>query len=502
MTRPYDVLIERLREISDLRGIEALLGWDQQTYMPSKGNNARARQMALLTSLGHQKFTSPELGELLDGLAADGKLKEEEKAQLRETKRDRDRAVKLPNELVKELSECAAQAHTVWVEARAKRDFAHFAPILGKLIALKKREAEALGYEAGGTSYDALLDQFEPGASVRSLDPLLSRTRDIIVPAVKAIAQAPKKAPREIMEREYPAKKQAALGLAILKRMHFDFEAGRLDETVHPFTTNFDIDDVRITTKYETNWLPAAIFSIVHEGGHALYEMGLPRKLAGTPLGEARSLGIHESQSRFWENMIGRSLPFWTYFYPKAKRLFPKALDGVSLEDFHFAINAVVPSLIRIEADEVTYNLHIIVRYEVEKALFVEGLPLKDAPALWNELYKKYLGVEVPHDGDGILQDVHWSFGGFGYFPTYLLGNLYAAQWLDAMRKEYPDFDTRVAKGDLKFILSWLRRNIHSQGRRHSSEELARRASGEALNPDHFAVYLKTRFGGLYGVKW
>lgn len=499
MAKAFETLCARWRDMSDLRYAEAVLGWDQQTYMPAKGNDARSRQMALLTSLAHEKLVAKDLGTLLERLLDDASLDEESRAAVREAKRDRDRAVKLPTALVRELSETAGKAHVIWVEARAKRDFALYAPILEKLVELKRREAEAIGYE--GTPYDTLLDQYEPGASVKTLDPVLMKTRDIVVEMVRAIARSSRHPRTDILTRRFPPAKQEKLGLDVLTRMGFDFQSGRLDLTVHPFTTNFDVNDVRITTHYEPYWLPAGLFSIIHEGGHALYEMGLPAAWAGTPLGEARSLGIHESQSRFWENTIGRSLPFWRHAFPLAQKLFPKSLGDISLDEFHFAINAVTPSFIRIEADEITYNLHILVRYEVEKALFVDKLPVADAPALWNDLMRRYLGITPAHDADGILQDVHWSFGGFGYFPTYLLGNLYAAQWRAALRKEVPDMDARVARGELLFIKEWLNRKIHQYGRRYSSTELCTRVSGEPLNPLHFKRYLHERFDALYGLK-
>jgi len=502
MTRRFDRLVEKLREIHDLRAAESVLGWDQQTYMPPKGNAARSRQSATLSAVAHEKLCDPALGELIVECEAEASLDDDEKALLREAKRDRDKAVKVPTRLVRELTELAGQAHEVWVEARKKDEYSRFAPYLERLVALKTEEAQALGYPADGAPYDALLDQFEPGATVRWLNPIIERTRRIAVAATQALVDAPRKPQAEILRRGYDAERQERISRIVLGKMGYDFEAGRLDKSVHPFTTSFDVRDVRITTRYEENWLPAAVFGSIHEGGHALYEQGLPGEWAGTPLGEATSLGIHESQSRFWENQIGRSLAFWRHFYPELKSLFPAALSGVSVEDFHFAINTVEPSLIRVEADEVTYNLHIIVRYEVEQAMFGGQAKTGDLPELWNAKMKAYLGLVPPTDREGILQDIHWSFGGFGYFPTYLLGNLYAAQWMAQVSAAFPDLETKVARGELLPIRDWLRAAIHGHGRRYSADELSRRIAGESLNPDHFGAYLKARYGSLYNVSW
>ncbi len=502
MSKHYDELVRLIKEISDIGHSAALLSWDQETYMPPKGAEARGRQLATLSAIAHEKLCDPKLGELIEQCQEDSSLTDAQKALVREVKKDRDKEVKLPTELVRKLTETSAKAHHIWVEARERSEFAMFAPILKELVELSKQKAEAIGYPEGGVPYDALLDNFEPGATVEKLNPIIDKVREIVVPAVAAITGAERKPKIDILKRSYPVDAQEKLGLFVMEKMGFDMQAGRLDKSVHPFTTSFDPRDVRLTTRYEEHWLPGSLFGVIHECGHGLYEQGLPVEYAGTPLGEAISLGIHESQSRFWENQIGRSLPFWKFLFPKVKELFPAALSDVSLDEFHFAINNVEPSLIRVEADEVTYNLHIVVRYEVEQLLFSGDANMEDLPNYWNSKMKEYLGIEPPNDRDGILQDIHWSFGGFGYFPTYLLGNLYAAQWMATMKKQISELEELISKGELLPILEWLRENIHKHGRMYSSAELAKMVSGEELNPEHFANYLKERYGELYGVSW
>ena len=498
----YTQLVERLKEISDIGHISSLLGWDQQTYMPPGGHHDRSRQISLLSGLAHEKQIDPRLGELLDECARDDGLDDAGKALVREAAHDRNLAVKVPTDLVRTISRTAAEAHAVWAKARAENSFATFAPLLQKLVDLKRQEAEHLGYPADGVPYDALLDQFEPGATVKKLTPVIEATRDIVVPAVRALTSASVTPDISLLQRGYAAAGQEAFGRIAMEAMGYDTDRGRLDVSVHPFTTSFGSGDVRITTRYEEDWLPGSVFGTIHEAGHALYEQGLPPEHYGTPLGEARSLGIHESQSRFWENYIGRSLPFWQRFYPDMQRIFPEILGSVPLEEFHLAVNAVRPSLIRVEADEVTYNLHIVVRYEIEQALFDGSVAVADLPGLWNDKMEAYLGIRPDTDAEGILQDIHWSFGGFGYFPTYLLGNLYAAQWMHTLRGAMPDLDAKIAAGDLLPIREWLRNNIHIHGRRYTTDELAVRVSGETLNPRYFDTYLRERFGALYQVSW
>lgn len=499
MSKGFSELRTRLEEIADLRNVSALLEWDQQTYMPLKGTEARARQMALLAGLAHEKQTEERLGELLEALSADPSLAEEDKALVREARRDHLKAVKVPSELVREIVETSGRAHTIWVDARRKNDFGSFAPWLAKLVALQTRKAEALGFPEDGAAYDALLDGYEPGATVAVLDPIIQRTVEISRKAVEAVSSSGRKPSAEVLKRGFGEEEQRRFCMLLVSRLGFDLEAGRLDTSVHPFTTSFDIQDVRITTRYQKNWLSASIFGTLHECGHALYEQGLDPAHRGTPLSEAVSLGIHESQSRFWENQVGRSIAFWKHWYKDLQKLFP-IISDVGLESFYAAINTVQPSMIRVEADEVTYNLHIAIRYEMERAIFDKSVAVQDLPSLWNDKCESYLGIRPEKDADGILQDIHWSFGGFGYFPTYLLGNLYAAQWMAAMRKEIVDLDELMERGELQPMLRWLREKIHKQGRRYPAHELCTRICGEPLNPDHFGAYLAAKFGSLYQV--
>jgi carboxypeptidase Taq len=493
--KAYPELIRRLREIHTLRGISAVVGWDEQVYMPPKGGEARAKHSALLATLEHDRQADPALGEYLRACRNDPKLSPAQKALVREARRDYDKATKIPFELVRAISETSVKAHAVWVEARKTNSFRSFAPLLSRLVRLRKDEAKALGVPKGGVPYDALLNQYEPGATVRELDPLFARTREMTLAVLRRIAASRRKPDVSILKRRYPIEGQEKLSALLLKFMHYDLKAGRLDRSVHPFTTGIDIQDVRITTRYEERWLPGGLFGTIHETGHALYDQALPLAYAGTPLAEYLSMGLHESQSRLWENQIGRSRAFWTFLFPKLRGLFRDTLKDVGLDDFYAAINAVRPSLIRVEADEVTYNLHIIVRYELEKALFSGDLSVKDLPAVWNSKMKEYLGIVPRTDAEGVLQDVHWSSGSFGYFPTYLLGNLYAAQWMATLRRDFPDLDKRLARGDFLTVKKWLNEKIHRHGRRYSASELCRRVSGETLNPEHFGNYLKDKYG-------
>lgn len=499
MTRAYNRLVQRLVEIHDLGTVAGVLQWDQEVMMPPKGVDARARQTALLARLAHERLTDPETADLINGADTDTDI---ERAMVREARRERDRAVKVPGALVEEIVSAAMVANAAWVEARKRNDYPAFAPHLQRLLHLKRREAEALGHAAGGTAYDALLDLYEPGATVAVLNPIIERTRAITMRALDAIKGSSVRPDRSILKREFPEAAQEAFSKRVLADVGFAGDGGRLDRSPHPFSTSFDAGDLRITTRYETHWLPSSLFGTLHEVGHAFYEGGRPADHWHTPLGESVSLGIHESQSRFWENQIGRSRAFWSRWFGPLVETFPAALGDVSIEDFFAAINSVEPSLIRVEADEVTYNLHIVIRYEIEQALFAGDVTVADLPALWNDKYAAYLGVRPPDDAAGVMQDVHWSHGGFGYFPTYLLGNLYAAQWTAQLKKELPDFDALVERGGFATILNRLRTAIHNHGRLYSPAELAVRFSGEPLNPDHFERHLKERFGAVYGVAW
>jgi len=498
MPSAYEKLMQRVKDVGRLRSIEQLLDWDQEVYMPSRGVTARAEQLALTAGLAHQEFVADETRELLEAAqAADGDFVA--RTNLRETRRLFDRAVKVPVELVKEIAHVSSHAKSAWVEARKTSTFATFAPHLGKLIELKKQVAERIGYTT--EPYDALMDEFEPGAKAADIETLFASLREFTVALLARTRSAPRQPDASVLTRHYPAGVQAEICRKFSAALGFDFEAGRSDVSVHPFCTTIGgPGDVRITTRYMEDFLPAALFGTLHETGHALYEQGLPAEHAFTPMGEAISLGIHESQSRMWENLVGRSLPFWKHHYGELQRQFPEALGDVSLDDFYAAINVVRPSMIRVEADEVTYNLHIIVRFEVERALFTGSLAVEDVPAAWNEKMQQSLGVTPANDAEGCLQDIHWSMGAFGYFPTYTLGNLYAAQFFEKARVDIPDLDARIAANDHKPLLSWLRENIHGHGQRYRAGELVEHVTGKPLSIEPFTKSITEKVERVYGL--
>ncbi|MDZ7618810.1 MAG: carboxypeptidase M32, partial [Patescibacteria group bacterium] len=413
-------------------------------------------------------------------------------------RRDRDKAVKLPTSLVEELSRTAVLGQQAWEAARRDSDFAAFLPMLEKTIELKRRQADALGFL--DTPYDALLDEFEPEQCTAGIVGVLEELRRNLVPLVSELAGAARQPDRSILTRRVPVQVQEAFGREAAAAIGFDFARGRLDVTAHPFCTSLGPNDTRITTRYQEDFFPAAFFGILHEAGHGIYEQGLPVEHWGLPLGEAVSLGIHESQSRLWENMVGRSRAFWECFFPRAKQHFGQALDGVSLDAFHFAINEVRPSLIRVEADEATYNLHILIRFELEKSLLDGSLLAADLPLAWNERYREYLGVSPESDAMGVLQDVHWSAGLLGYFPTYSLGNLCAAQFLEEADLQLGGLDEQFARGEMAPLREWLHENVHRHGRRYSAAQLVERVTGRPLDSKALMDYLGRKLRPLYGL--
>jgi carboxypeptidase Taq len=384
----------------------------------------------------------------------------------------------------------------VWAESRRTNDFAKFRPILERTVVLKREEAAAIGYQ--DVPYDALLDEYEPRETTANVRRVLAGLREQLVPLVAEIAASKRRPILDILNRRFAVDQQEAFGRQVASAIGFDFRAGRLDVTDHPFCTEAGPGDVRLTTRYDEHGLPGALFSTMHEAGHGMYEQGLPPERYGLPTGQATSLGIHESQSRMWENLVGRSRAFWEHFLPLAKAAFPDALADVGLDVFYFAINDSRPSLIRTESDEVTYNLHIMIRFELEQALILDELKVADLPGAWNEKYQSYLGISPPNDSDGVLQDVHWSGGAFGYFPTYTLGNLYAAQFFEQAASDLGDLQAMFRRGEFRPLLDWLRKNIHSQGRRYSSAELVQRVTGRPLSHDPLMRHLRGKFGPLY----
>ncbi len=500
-TTAYSELLRRVRESALLESCAGLLGWDERTYMPQRGSAHRADQMALLARLGHEMLTAPVLGELLTAVEASPLGKDAESAaaaNVREIRRQYDRAVKLPNELVEEIARVTTRAQQAWQEARQADDFAAFLPWLEKVVALLRQKAQAIGFTS--VAYDALLDEYEPGTTTAEITELFASLRAELVPLISAIAASNRRPRRELLGREYPLEQQERFGREAAATIGFDFDAGRLDETTHPFCSGIGPGDCRITTRYNVHHFNEAFFGILHEAGHGIYEQGLPAEHFGAPLGTAASLGIHESQSRLWENPVGRGRPFWEHFFPRAQRAFPSALSDVALDDFMFAINDVRPSFIRVEADEATYNMHIILRFELEQALVGGDLQPADVPGAWNEKFKRFFGLTPPTAAKGCLQDIHWSMGGIGYFPTYTLGNLYAAQFMERARQDLGDLDGEFRAGRFGGLKGWLNDKIHRSGQRHRAGALCRRVTDRPLSHRPFMAYLREKFGPLYGI--
>ena len=497
MGRLYQECMRRARELRDISHAQALLHWDQETYMPAKGYPLRARSTGTLAGIYHEKLTHPNLVDLVHELR-DEDLKGDEAVNLRELEREQSRALKVPGKLVVELGRTTSLAHKVWVEARQKSDFGLFEPWLDKVVGLKREVAHRVGFD--GSIYNALLDEYEPGSRVEEIDPLFAELRRRLVPLVERMAATGRAPAAGLLDQQFDEGGQESFGRQVMADMGFDLEAGRLDVSVHPFCTEMSCNDVRLTTRYSPDKLGESLFGIIHEGGHGLYEQGLPEEAAGTPLGSSISLGIHESQSRLWENMVGRSKAFWKYYLPRLRMVFPQQLQGVGLERFYAAINQVEPSFIRVEADEVTYNLHILLRFELEQELVEGKVAVAELPEAWDERMESYLGIRPPNDALGVLQDVHWSSGLLGYFPTYTLGNLYAAQFFHQARKEMPDLLDQVEEGRLGGLKAWLNEKIHARGRRVTAAELIAEVSGEPLKADYFMDYLETKFGALYHI--
>ncbi len=494
----YQNLIAWGRELAYLHSLGALAGWDQRTYIPEKGHRHRAKAFATLAGVVHQKATRPEVGRWLAAVEDSALMEDPDvAANVTRWRRDYDRASRVPEALAVELAEAESAGESAWAELREKNDWEGFLPFLRRIVELKKAYAEAVGYEE--EVYDALLEDYEPGLKTREVERLFAELRPAATRLLSRIQASTRRPPVEILHRHYPRDAQRAWILEVLPELGYDLSAGRLDPTLHPFAIRIAPGDVRITTRYFEDYFNAAFFGSVHEAGHAMYEQGLPEAHWGTPLGESVSLGVHESQSRMWENLVGRSLGFWRHFFPRARARF-FALEGVELEDFVFAVNEVRPSLIRVEADEVTYNLHVLLRFELELALFRGELEPEDLPQAWNEKMRAYLGLTPPDVKDGVMQDVHWSGGSFGYFPTYTLGNVYAAQLFAAAERALGDLEAAFAEGRFAPLLGWLRENVHRHGRRYLPPELIERATGEPPTARYLIAYQEAKFGALYGL--
>jgi len=498
---PIQALRDQLAVISDLRAAASVLQWDQQTYMPPGGGGGRALQLATLTRLAHEAFIAPRTAELLDAcerLAATLDPDSDDAAIVRMTRRDYDRLTRLPADFVAERAREASLSTEVWKEARKRNDFAAYRPSLEKMVDFARRTAEYLGYREH--AYDALLDLYEPDMTAREVDVVFARLREVTVPFVQAIATRGRPVDDAVLHQDFPEDAQAAFGLAVAQAFGYDLSRGRLDVSAHPFASGFGTGDVRITTRYTRGNLTEAVFGIFHEAGHAMYEQGVAPELDRTLLARGASYALHESQSRMWENVVGRSRPFWEHYLPALRAHFPEQLAGVGVDTFYRAVNKVLPSLIRTSADEVTYNLHIMLRFDLEKALLEGTVRPAELPEAWNAKMEEYLGVRPPTDADGVLQDIHWSGGALGYFPTYTLGNVISVQLYEAATAAHPAIPEEIGRGEFSTLLGWLRQHVHRHGRKFLPREILQRATGQALTPEPYLGYLQRKFGEIYGL--
>ncbi|RXY98793.1 carboxypeptidase M32 [Fictibacillus sp. S7] len=492
--------LEYVKKMTHLNEAVGLMYWDLRTGAPKKGVSQRSEVIGTLSADVFSMSTSEQMKSYIDELCQEqvySSLSDVTKKTLEEVKKEYERNTKIPPEEFKEYVILQSKAESVWEEAREQSDFAMFQPYLEKLVDFNKRFIGYWGYE--GNKYNTLLDMYEPGVTVDIIDATFSKLRDRIVPLLQKITEAGKPEASFLFE-QFPKEKQKEFSLKVLKEMGYDFRAGRLDETVHPFAIGLNPGDVRVTTRYVESDFRTAVFGTIHEGGHALYEQNLSEELVGTPLSTGTSMGIHESQSLFWENFVGRNRGFWKHHYASLKKYAGTQFDQVDLDTFYKAINIVEPSFIRIEADEMTYALHIIVRYEIEKGLFNDEIEVRDLPRIWNEKMQEYLGVTPENDSQGVLQDVHWSGGSFGYFPSYALGYIYAAQLKQALVQDLPEFDELLEKGELKPIQKWLSRNIHQYGKMKKPMEILQDVTGEGLNPDYLIRYFEEKYSSIYSL--
>lgn len=489
---PYEQLRARTREVALVNSAGSLLGWDQETYMPPKALNHRAEQLAFLSGWTHRQLTATEVGDWISaceerGFSADTK----EAVNVREWRRAYDRQTKLPSELVEEFQRVRTLAREAWVEARKRSEFSHFQPHLQKVLDLNRRMADCWGYEA--SPYDALLEEYEPGTRAAQLRQVFGELKPEIVQILGVATERSANVPENLLEGDYPMAAQQAFNREVAEAIGFDFEAGRIDTTAHPFCTELGPGDCRLTTRYNERLFTQSLYGILHEAGHGMYEQGLSAEDYGTPMGTAVSLGIHESQLRLWENYVGRSEAFWEHWHPAACRHFP-ALKRLSPEQITAAVNRVSPSLIRVEADQVTYDLHIILRFEIEVKLIEGTLRVADVPAVWNEEFRSMFGIRVPNHAQGCLQDIHWSLGTIGYFPTYTLGNLNAAQLFHRACTDHPQLQAELAKGRYTTLLDWLRAKVHCHGQRYRPLELVQVATGEPTRAAWHIGNLRKKF--------
>jgi len=495
MARLYDKFHSKMKKVADINHAIAVLSWDKEVNLPKDGAMHRSQQVATLAGLSHTEFTNNDFGLMLNRLSEMPSLSASERKNITVTLDQYNKATKFSEAFVIRKSEIESAGYHAWLKAREANDYSIFKDPLADLIALKKEEAEKLGYKEH--PYDALLDQYEPGLTVSQLDPIFAGVKKDLKKLIKKIGKS-KQVTNKFLNKKYDWNKQWEFGLDILENMGYDFNRGRQDLSAHPFTTSFSPMDVRVTTRVDENDFAYMLWSTIHEGGHALYEQGLSIEDYGLPTGSYLSLSIHESQSRLWENHVGRSRDYWSYWYPSLKADFPKSLKKTDLDGFYKRINKISPNLIRTEADELHYHFHVLIRYEIEKGLMEGSIDTENLDKIWNEKYKEYLGVSAKDANQGILQDVHWGHGSIGYFPTYSLGSFYAAQFFTQAEKDIKKLNKKLAKGDTSQLLAWLRENIHQHGRRYEADELCNRITGESLNFDHFLKYASDKFLKVY----
>ncbi len=491
--------LDYVKKMSAYNEALGLMFWDLRTGAPKNGVEQRSEVIGMLSSELFEMSTSSEMAAYLAKLSPEmDQLDDMTQKLLEECQKEYDRNKKIPASEYREYVVLQSKAEGIWEDAKEKADFTMFQPYLEKLVAYTKRFIDYWGYE--DNKYNTLLDMYEPGVTVEVLDKVFGDLRDQIVPLVHKISESENKPGTDFLFEHFPKAKQKGFSLKVLEQMGYDFNSGRLDETVHPFAIGLNPGDVRVTTKYDEKDWRTAVFGTIHEGGHALYEQNISKDLIGTPLCTGTSMGIHESQSLFYENFVGRDYAFWKQNYSLLKDFSTGQFDSVELDDFYRAINESKPSLIRIEADELTYALHIIIRYEIEKGLFNDEIEVKDLPEIWNRKYEEYLGIQPSHNGEGVLQDVHWAGGSFGYFPSYALGYMYAAQFKRAMLKDLPHYDDLLEQGDLGPIREWLTTNVHQWGKMKKPLEIIREVTGEGLNAQYLAEYLTDKYSKVYSL--
>ena len=495
MARLYDKYHSKMKKVADINHAIAVLSWDKEVNLPKDGAMHRSQQVATLAGISHMEFTNKDFGLMLNKLSDMPSLSPAEKKNVTVTLDQYNKATKFSEAFVIRKSEIESAGYHAWLQAREANDYSVFKDALADLIELKKEEAEKLKYKEH--RYDALLDQYEPGLTVSQLDPIFEGVKKDLKKLIKKIKKS-KQVDNKFLKKKYNWDDQWEFGLDVLENMGYDFNRGRQDLSTHPFTTSFSPMDVRVTTRVDENDFAYMLWSTIHEGGHALYEQGLPIEDYGLPTGSYLSLSIHESQSRLWENHVGRSKEYWSYWYPSLKADFPKSLKKTDLNSFYKGINKISPNLIRTEADELHYHFHVLIRYEIEKGLMEGTIDTDNLDKVWNEKYKEYLGISAKDANQGILQDVHWAHGSIGYFPTYSLGSFYAAQFYVQAEKDIKKLNKKLSKGDTSQLLEWLRENVHQHGRRYEADELCNRITGESLNFDHFLKYASNKFLNVY----